>query len=424
MMLVKGTISDNMSVIRLSQILLFVIAATHCGCHSPKKLKLASSIEGAASTEVGKELAGYLNSNGWQMETFPYEGTAGIHQLEPLLQRRCDLSFCLNDNTADLQTDDLRTVLPFYPNVSYIFYRSSINPQNLKDLLKNHKVALSEDDQTFYQGLFEYYGVHTDSIQFNSFKIRNSVMDALDQLDKNETEVLCVFAAIHNPYVQEMLDRGWDVFSLGDIKYANMGSSVEGFCMRTLGAQPFIVPRNFFGEKPTTPIYTIALNEVLVTHKDANPTVIYDLVRSIFNGKQQLSKQNILFNYVKEDFDKNALNFPLHQSTIDYLNRDMPSFFERYAEVFGVVFSFLVVALGGLTGIRKIRKERIDKYYRRGVSCQSILEVEKISNEAVQQLQNEKLTADESFTILLNLVEKRRAEIQESAIVSRGTTKS
>jgi hypothetical protein len=93
MMLVKGTISDNMSVIRLSQILLFVIAATHCGCHSPKKLKLASSIEGAASTEVGKELAGYLNSNGWQMETFPYEGTAGIHQLEPLLQRRCDLSF-------------------------------------------------------------------------------------------------------------------------------------------------------------------------------------------------------------------------------------------------------------------------------------------------------------------------------------------
>jgi hypothetical protein len=82
------------------------------------------------------------------------------------------------------------------------------------------------------------------------------------------------------------------------------------------------------------------------------------------------------------------------------------------------------VALGGLTGIRKIRKERIDKYYRRVVSCQSISELEKISNEAVQQLQNEKLTADESFTILLNLVEKRRAEIQESAIVSRGTTKS
>ena len=92
------------------------------------------------------------------------------------------------------------------------------------------------------------------------------------------------------------------------------------------------------------------------------------------------------------------------------------SFFERYAEAFGVIFSILVVMIGGLTSIKKIRKERIDKYYKRVMSCKNVEELESISNEAVTQLQNEKLTADESFTILLNLVEKRRHEIENNPL--------
>ena len=97
-----------------------------------------------------------------------------------------------------------------------------------------------------------------------------------------------------------------------------------------------------------------------------------------------------------------GLGLPLNQ----------PSFFERYAEAFGVIFSILVVAFGGFTSLKKIRKERIDKYYKRVMNCKNVDELEELSNEAVSQLQNEKLTADESFTIFLNLVEKRRREIE------------
>ena len=48
--------------------------------------------------------------------------------------------------------------------------------------------------------------------------------------------------------------------------------------------------------------------------------------------------------------------------------------------------------------------------------CTSIDELETLSKDAVNQLQREKLTADESFTIFLNLVEKRRHEIENSPI--------
>ena len=61
-------------------------------------------------------------------------------------------------------------------------------------------------------------------------------------------------------------------------------------------------------------------------------------------------------------------------------------------------------------------KERIDKYYKKVMVCESVSELEELSNDAVKQLQNEKLTADESFTIFLNLVEKRRHELETSPL--------
>ena len=181
--------------------------------------------------------------------------------------------------------------------------------------------------------------------------------------------------------------------------------------------EPFIVPRNFFGQKPEIPIYTVLLYELLVTHEDADKTLVYDLVKDIYEGKHFLSQSEKLFTHISEDFDQESLNFPLHDSTSDYLQRDQPSFLERYAEAIGVIFSVLVVLLGGITSIRKIRKERIDKYYKKVMLCDSLEELEQLSNDAVEQLQNEKLTADESFTIFLSLVEKRRQEIENNPII-------
>jgi len=242
----------------------------------------------------------------------------------------------------------------------------------------------------------------------------DSVTEFMRVINSGKDDVVCVFAAIHNPHVKEMIENGWEIYSLGDITYSNRGSSVEGFCMNYPRTEPFIVPRNFFGQKPELPIYTIALDELLVAHEDLDETLVYDLVSDIYSGKHYLSQSNNLFTHIAEDFDRDALNFPLHDSTIDYLARDQPSFFERYAEAFGVIFSILVVLYGGLTSLKKIRKERIDKYYKKVMICTSIAELESLSSKAVEQLQSEKLTADESFTIFLNLVEKRRHEIENN----------
>ena len=382
------------------------------GCQNSKNLKLAISMEGSATETLGLELAKYLNSVGWEIDVVSGEQFFGAKSIDAILQGKVEIAFMQNDQAHIRESNDVRTVLPLFPNISYIFYRNHLNPVDLIDLLKNNSILVSEDDEKFYKKLFSYYGGNPDSLDINLIEIGDSVSEFVNRINNGNDNVVCVFAAIHNPHVKEMINNNWEVFSLGDITYSNRGSSVEGFCMNYPRSEPFIVPRNFFGQIPTQPIYTIAMDELLIVHEDADETLIYDLVKDIYEGKYFLSQKNLLFTHIKEDFDRDALNFPLHQGTANFLERDQPSFFERYAEVFGVIFSILVVIYGAITSLRKIRKERIDKYYRRVMDCQSVHELEELSNEAVKQLQNEKLTADESFTIFLNLIEKRRHEIE------------
>ena len=374
---------------------------------------MATSIEGAATAEAGNDLAEYLNTIGWDVETLVGKEYFGSGNLRAVAEREVDLAFVQNDIALANANNQVQTVIPLFPNVCYIFHKASGTEVALEELLVSNKVLISKDDQQFFESLFTYYGINLSSIEFQMIEMLDSVDDFLQLINSEENLVFCVFAAIHNVHVKELVENGWEIYSLEDIDFSNKGSSIEGFCMNYPRAKPFIVPRNFFGQKPELPIYTISMDELLIAHENADDELIFDLVNDIYDGKQYLGQQNILFTHIKEDFDRSSLNFPLHMGAVNYLKRDEPSFFERYAEAFGVIFSILVVLVGGITSLKKIQKERIDKYYRKVMSCNDLDELDTLTDEAVKQLQNEKLSADESFTIFLNLIERRRNELKE-----------
>lgn len=402
---------------RLSLSLLLGFIILFSGCYQSKKIRIATSLKSSANERVGLKIADYLNNNGWEVEILSggdyYESKNKIKALQEGL---VDFAFVPNDLVQDANSRDIKTVIPLFPNLSYIFYRNKLQPKGLEDLITNNSILMSEDDENFYLNLFQYYGINVEELEINKLNFTQSVEEILLELNNGKNDVICIFAAIHNPHVNELINNGWEIFSLGDINFSNRGSSVEGFCMNNPRTEPFIVPRNFFGRKPTYPIYTVSVNELIVTKGDMEESFIYDFVSAIYGGKQRLSQNEILCTHIKEDFDKAALNFPLHQGTVDFLERDQPTFFERYAEAFGVIFSIMVVLFGGFTSLKKIRKERIDKYYKKVMACKSVSDLEELSNDAVKQLQNEKLTADESFSIFLNLVEKRRHEIENNPL--------
>ncbi len=398
---------------RISIVLFLVVFIVFSGCQQSKKIRIATSLKGSSTEKVGNEIAEYLNEIGWEVEIYSGEEYFGSKNIKAIENNVVDCAFISNDLPHDKNTLDIQTVMPLFPNLCYIFYRDHLTPKNFEELITNNSLMMASDENgNFFISLFEYYGINTDSLNIEQLNIDHSVEDVMQEIYSSKSNVICLFAAIHNPHVKKLIENGWEIFSLGDISFSNRGSSVEGFCMNYPRTKPFIIPKNFFGQKPTYPIYTVSTNELIVTRSSMDETLIYEFVKDVYEGKHYLSQNEILFTHIKEDFDNDALNYPLHQGAINYLERDKPSFFERYAEVFGVIFSIMVVLYGAFTSLKKIRKERIDKYYKRAMEIQTLEELDELSQEAVRQLQNEKLTADESFTIFLNLVDKRRHEIE------------
>ena len=133
---------------------------------------------------------------------------------------------------------------------------------------------------------------------------------------------------------------------------------------------------------------------------------------------------------LKEDFSRASLSFPLHNGARIFLDRDEPSFMERYAELIGVIFSILIAFMSGvysLSGWMKQRKkDRIDVFYEQILHVKVIInklndikdvvrhirQIQADQQKAFQMLIDEKLRADESFRIYMELSKETIQELK------------
>ena len=205
---------------------------------------------------------------------------------------------------------------------------------------------------------------------------------------------------------------GWKFFSIGDIDLYGKGSTVEGYCLRNPQYYPFVIPSGTYGAYPETPILTIAQDVLLITDREKDSEMVYDLVSDIFGHKQYLSQKNVVFSTLTENFDRGRLIFPLHEGTEEFLARNEPSIFERYAELVGLVFSILVVLAGVFANARQRRKDRIDKYYLRAMKLNKLDELEALEMEVLELVEKEKISADVTYSIFLQIVDMRKRSLK------------
>ena len=127
------------------------------------------------------------------------------------------------------------------------------------------------------------------------------------------------------------------------------------------------------------------------------------------------------------------LSFPLHSGSRRYMERDEPGMLERYAETINMlVYLFFVVLTGGFALARvhsRRKKDRIDEFYSRVMAIRMramnephgplLFELQQLELEAFGSLIAEKLAADESFRIFIELLTRA---IDELDVGQRGRT--
>lgn len=335
-------------------------------------------------------------------------GLGSMANLDSLEQGRAD--FAIVDNYSRY-SDRIATVIPLYPQVLHILYRHEKHPSSLQELFKLGKIFAGTPESGTYRFVHELMsdlGVDPNSCTF------------VDVYNFFEADLIFSFTDLLN--LEELRDlAGYRLFSIDDVAKLGQGSIVEGICARHPQFEPYIISRDQYGSFTENAILTLKVDAVLVCRSSIDPKFIYRVVKTLAENSQELKRINPLLHKFSGEFDPSTQNFAIHQGTRDFLDRYEPSIFERYAELIGVVVTILVALASSLYTIaqwqRKSKKNKIDVYYHKliairkhvqeSTSYQNLDELkaqlQAMQEETVDLVTREKLFADESFLIYLNL---------------------
>lgn len=358
--------------------------------------------------EIAEELSELLDeghATKLRITGTPQSGEAAID-----LVAAGDADIALVSNSLPFR-DNIETILPLYPTVLHIAYRQGLDATSgIGELLRGAKIYAGPEgsaSRLVFERISQRLGFDTTEYAY--------VSDLVDDPD-----VVIVFAPIAPERLADYPD--YRLFSLGAINSIGAGSLVDAAALLNPSFQPFVIPTGTYGQSTPEPVLTIAVDKLLVTRSDLDSAVVYDLINDILRLRPALAARRPgLFKELTEDFDASRSRFVLHTGTQAYLQRDQPTFMERYSGIAEVIATLLVglvsLIFAAYRILRMRRKNLIDTFYsrvhklRRSVTDissaedrqRAINQVRELQSEAFDLLIDEKLSADESFQIFITL---------------------
>jgi hypothetical protein len=207
--------------------------------------------------------------------------------------------------------------------------------------------------------------------------------------------------------------------------------------------RPFVIPEGTYGELTPTPVATVAMDTLLVAHRDTPRVVVYDLMQVMQLMSPRLLAQRPDLQVAEfDDFEVSHLTFPVHPGALAYRARNEPGFFERATGILeGIVAALAAIGtifLALVRYLRSLRKTRIDELYAQALAIRartagglrgeerrrSVTELQALRESAFRLLIDEKLRADESFRILQSLMSEVLEELQTSGTAEEAPIQS
>ena len=397
------------------------------GCYSHYDLVMMVPIEDEPAM---REIVDDINSHShFEIQLITRDSVTEVMAIDQLLNREFDITPV--DNTLDYHGSkkNIKTVLPFFHEVLV--------------LLSKERRTQAEVDSLIHAGDYTILSKEIDELDFYKRLIPNFTGDStlnyrlenhFDlKADLEEASLVMFFSARENLELGRLLFDGEAyIHSLDHVEDMGRGSFIEGFCRDYKKTTPYMLSRYAFGISLEKPIFTMAVHELLVAHSETQAKVIYDLIQTIHHHHIVPifeSSNNHTFEVNHQDIN---LSFPFHRGTTDYLNRDEPSFVERYADVMGFILSAFILLAGLIASLRahihQRKKDRMDEYYRDLLHLKenfdSIENVElrrkltDMQKVVFDLLIREKLSANNEFVIFMMLWDELHQELLDDGSVN------
>lgn len=408
-------------IIRLGTLVAVLLLAA---CSGKKSLIVLTDKHSSPGKAVIPVVSQALAPVSLKMNERVIDADSEVELLELVNSGKADMAIVKNDTYINEKMENLRTVAPLFPDVFLLLVKEQYAKAPIHRLLERGKVALvidKSEEETVIHHFWEVMQVHPRHVSV----FRNAGDSLAFTHAAQHADVIVTFSSINNPELSALLaGSGFRIYNNAQLTGVTPGSQIDGFCVRFPQAIPYTIPPGIFEGFPETAIMTFAVYDVLVCHKDIDPAITYDVNESIFQAKAFLAQQNFEFGLLQENFNDHTFIFPLHDGTSAYLNRNQPSFWERYAEIIGLAGSVLVVSAGWISRRysqwKQRRKDKIDEYYLRVMEISDkahygnvdddelnmlLEELRQIRNHAFKLLVNEHVAADNAFVIFQMLLQ-------------------
>lgn len=341
-------------------------------------------------------------------------------ELDALESGYGDIAFAPNNSRY---REAIATIMPLYPSVLHIASYEDRKAASLEELLDGASVYAGppgSSPRLLSEGI-------VDDLNFTP-----GVVTFMDDWDVRP-DVIILYVPIDRERITNntQLD-GARLFSLGSPADIGLGSAVDRAVLFNPSLRPFVIPTGTYGDLTPEPVVTLAVENILVARNDMEDTEAYDLFAEMLRLRPTLfSKRPELFQPLDELMSKSNFTFGLHPGVVSFLQRDEPTYIERYSGVAELLVTLLVASVSGLIAAKNIyrirRKNRIDEFYLETIRIRdsvtvdtttdelttAIANIHALKNRAFELLVDERLAADQSFQVFIELTRDALDEINE-----------
>lgn len=358
----------------------------------------------------------------------------------------------LNDGDADLaivqnDTDpnfvDVHTLIPLHRSVFHFLVRRDASVQSIYDL-RDKRVGVGQKLSGNFHvvtKLLEHFGIGLEELQ----AVNESFTDSQEKLRSGELDAVLVMTAINSNALKKFV-QAVDVRYVSLAKSHAPGNEVDGFAVTYPYVERFTIPQFVYPLDqdppgiPVAPCETFALRSSLVSRGDLPDDIARTIVAAIVSHRTSMMREGLIAQDITEHFEPEDLQFPIHHGAMAYFQRQRPGFLERYSEPMAFILSLFLALCGFVAAFNKWvvvrKKNRIDRYYSRldelltELNTQTLTadrlnsiehELLGVRHDAVRELVEEQLLADDSFQIFQSLLTDCH---QQLSLLRRFPTKS
>jgi TRAP transporter TAXI family solute receptor len=391
-----------------------------------RPLVLATGPEVGAYHALGTAMARLLEEHGLA-PSVTVRATAGSAENATLMRRgEVDLAIIQSDTEAP---SSARLITPLFDEALHVLVASRLADRisGIGDL-EGRRVSLGATDSGTRQ-VAEPILAHFEIEPAEDRALDPA--DAVAQLEAGELDVVFALTALPSPAVAEVAGGGQVRFlTLGDAQ--ERGNEADALALVFPRLHATTIPRGTYGRVPVRPVRTVGVRAQLIGDGGLDDALVQEMTATLFarRGRLNDTAHDLSFgDLLRESYTPGTTGLAYHPGAVAYYERFQPPFIVEYAEPMSLGFTLLVAvwsAVLALRGwIRRVRKNRIDAYYVEVV--RDALDLSRAGPEellarrdrlvnvrerAFTDLVEERLEADESFTIFQNHVDGELASIQ------------